>query len=62
MWFDSPIMHCVTAGSRSSVPFPVLLSSVLTDPVDAIEMLLRHLNGFFGSESGNVFGLLLFMV
>lgn len=55
-------MHCVTAGSRSSFTFPVLLSSVLTDPVNAIEMLLRHLNSFFGSDSGNVFVLLLFMV
>lgn len=55
-------MHCVISGSRSSFTFPVLLSSVLPDPVDVIEMLLGHLNSFFGSDSGNVFGLLLFMV
>lgn len=39
-------MHCVSAGSRRSFTFPVLLSSVLTEPVNAIEMLLGHLNRF----------------
>lgn len=40
MWFDSPIMHCTTAGSRSSFPVIVLLSSV-TGPVNVTEMLFR---------------------